>query len=159
MTGARIELQLDTGAASVALAGLAQQLDADGRQQLLGQIGEFALRSTRDRAALQIAPDGTPWSPLSPRYARRKERLRPGLPMLMFDNHMLGDQLAWQLDGTDAVLMGTSAPYGARQQRGGGGIPARVWLGLSELDQEGVAKRVVAFLRQGLNRGAPETPL
>jgi len=158
MTGARIELQLDTGAASAALEGLAQQLDADGRQQLLGQIGEYVLRTTRDRAAQQVAPDGTPWSPLSPRYARRKAKLRPGLPLLKFDNHMLGDQLAWQLDDP-AVLVGTNAPYGARQHFGGGGIPARPWLGLSELDQEGIARRVVAFLQKGLKPGAPGTPL
>lgn len=158
MTGARIEIQVHTGAASAALEGLSQQLDADGRQQLLSQIGYYVVRSTRDRAALQISPDGVPWAPLSPRYARRKAKLRPGLPLLKFDNHMLGNQLAWQLDG-DSVLVGTNAPYGARQQFGGGGITARPWLGLSELDQEGIARRVVAFLQKGLNRGTPETPL
>lgn len=158
MTGARIEIQADTGAASAALEGLAHQLDADGRQQLLGQIGEYVLRSTRDRAALQVSPDGMPWAPLTPRYARRKEKLRPGLPKLKFDNHMLGDQLAWQLDDP-AVLVGTYAPYGARQQDGGGGILARPWLGLSQLDQDGIARRVVAFLQKGLKPGAPETPL
>lgn len=158
MTGARIEIRVDTGAASAALAGLAQQLDADGQQQLLGQIGEYVLRSTRDRAALQLSPDGVPWSPLSPRYARRKDKLRPGLPLLKFDNHMLGDQLAWQLDG-DSVLVGTNAPYGARQQFGGGGITARPWLGLSQLDQDGIARGVVAFLQKGLQPGTPEVPL
>ncbi|MHB1273624.1 MAG: phage virion morphogenesis protein [Rhodanobacter sp.] len=154
MTGARIIIELDAGATSAALSGLSQQLDAAGQQQLLDKVGEYVLIATRDRAMLQVAPDGAPWSPLSPRYARRKDKLRPGLPLLKFDNHMLGDQLVWQVEG-DSVLIGTNAPYGARQQFGGGGIPARPWLGLSDLDEEQIAQRMIAFLQKSLDGNAP----
>lgn len=157
MTGARIVIDVDLRAASDALRHLSDQLTGDGRTQLLGRIGEYVVRSTRDRAALQVAPDGTPWSPLSPRYKRRKDKLRPGVTMLMFDNHMLGDRLSWQVDG-DSVLAGTNAPYGARQQFGGGGITARIWLGLSDLDNDQIARRVVAFLQSGLQPDSGAAP-
>jgi phage virion morphogenesis protein len=157
MTGARIVIDVDLQAATSALRQLSDQLDGEGRAQLLGRIGEYVLRSTRDRAALQVAPDGTPWSPLTPRYKRRKDKVRPGAPILTFDNHMLGDRLSWQVDG-DSVLVGTSAPYGARQQLGGGGITARPWLGLSDLDNEQIARRVVAFLQSALQPSSEAAP-
>jgi len=48
-----------------------------------------------------VSPDGTPWAALSPRYAKRKERERPGVPKLKFDNHMLGDRLSQTCVGDD----------------------------------------------------------
>lgn len=158
MTGARIEIDAQTGAAVAALRQMAALLGSEGQPQMLGRIGEYVVRSTRDRAALQMAPDGTPWDALTPRYQRRKDKMRPGLPLLKFDNHMLGDQLAWQIDG-NSVLVGTNAPYGARQQFGGGGIVARPWLGLSDQDDEGIAQRVVAFLVTSLQGGIISAPL
>lgn len=118
MAGARIEFEVDLKLASRALQKAVDALGGDGVTLLLSDIGEYLLRSTRDRAAAQISPDGTPWAALSPRYAKRKERERPGLPKLKFDNHMLGDRLAHQVEGT-MLLVGTSAPYGAIQQFGG----------------------------------------
>jgi len=85
---------------------------------LFADIGEYLLRSTRDRAARQISPEGSAWQALSPRYKARKDKERPGLPMLKYDNHMLGDRLSYQVEG-GALLLGTSAPYGARMHFGG----------------------------------------
>lgn len=125
MAGARIEFDWNASKASEALQRAAIALDASGRALLLSDIGEYLLGSTRDRAAAQVSPDGTPWAALSPRYAKRKERERPGVPKLKFDNHMLGDRLAHQVDD-DTLLLGTSAPYGAIQQFGGSiDMPAR----------------------------------
>lgn len=154
MTGARITLELDDGAARSALAGLGQQLDDNGRTLLLEGIGEYLMGATRDRAALQVSPDGEPWAILSPRYAKRKAKLRPGAPLLKFDYHMLGDQLSSQVIG-DTLYHGTNAVYGARQQFGGGGITARPWLGLSEADDQEVMHLVLDHLQQPLSGGAP----
>ncbi|HET8942291.1 MAG TPA: phage virion morphogenesis protein [Rudaea sp.] len=96
-------------------------------------IGEYMLRATRARADREAAPDGVPWVPLSPKYAKRKARKRPGAGMLHFDNFMLGSRLAYQT-GPDFVDIGTSAKYGATQQFGRGSIPARPWLGASDDD-------------------------
>lgn len=133
MAGVRLELSLESERASAALDFVLERMAPAGIRLLFADIGEFLLRSTRERAALQVAPDGAAWPALSPRYAKRKERLRPGLPLLKFDNHMLGDRLAYQADEKE-LLVGTSARYGARQQFGGGGIAPREWLGLTEAD-------------------------
>lgn len=166
MAGARIYLGLDAGAAATALAGLGRQLDDNGRALMLGRIGEYLLGSTRERAAEQVSPAGVPWAALSPRYAKYKEKKRPGVPKLKFDFHMLGDQLSQQVDG-DTLLVGTSAPYGAIHQFGGrvtvhdaetgqafqAEMPARPWLGISDKDQVAIAERVIALLQRGLGAG------
>ncbi|MGO4699811.1 phage virion morphogenesis protein [Dyella sp. 2RAB6] len=118
MAGARIEYELDIARVSTALNNAARALDTDGQALLLSDIGEYLVRSTRDRAAAQVSPDGTPWAALSPRYAKWKERQRPGVPKLKFDNHMIGDQFTHQVDSS-TLYVGTNAPYGAIQQGGG----------------------------------------
>ncbi|MEI7036443.1 phage virion morphogenesis protein [Fulvimonas yonginensis] len=118
MAGARIEFEVDTTLASTALQRALGVLGGDGLTLLLSDIGEYLLRSTRDRAALEQAPDGSHWRALEPSYARWKGRKRPGVPILKFDNHMLGDRLAHQVDGS-TLYVGTNAPYGAIHQFGG----------------------------------------
>jgi phage virion morphogenesis protein len=153
MAGARIEYDLDASTTIAALDYVVGRLDSDGRQLLLSHIGEYLLGSTRDRAALQRGPDGQPWPALSPAYARRKAKARPGLKMLRYDNNMLGAWLASQLEGDDAVLVGTGAIYGASQQFGRGGIPARVWLGVDAGDEE----EILIIARSHLIDGMPES--
>lgn len=121
MAGARIEVEVTTPA----LDRAARDLSQDGLEDLLRDLGEYLLRSTRERAGREVSPDGAVWRALSPRYKRAKEKKRAGLPILAFDRHMLGDRLAFQVEG-DSVLVGTSALYGAIHQFGGTvKIPAR----------------------------------
>ena len=86
MAGARIEWEVNTKVASTALAKAVEVLGDEGLTLLLEDIGEYLVRATRDRAATEHGPDGTPWPALSPRYAARKARERPGAPMLKFDS-------------------------------------------------------------------------
>lgn len=132
MAGATIKIEVDDAEVR-ALFGRVAAFGAGPTRETLVDIGEYMVRATRARADLEQEPDGVPWVALSPKYARRKQRLRPGVKMLKFDFHMLGDQFSYQ-PGPDYVDIGTNAPYGARQQFGGGGIPARPWLGASEAD-------------------------
>ena len=113
---ARIEITADS--ISPALTTALRALEGDGQRLMLEDIGEYVLRSTRDRAAQQKAPDGKAWAALSPRYKRFKDKKRPGVAKLRFDFHMLGDRLAQQVAG-DTLLVGTSAKYGAIQHFGG----------------------------------------
>ncbi len=144
----RITIDVDTRAARDLFTKLAD-FGAEPVQLALKSIGEALYNSTRERAAREIGPDGVPWAALSPRYAKRKQRLRPGAPLLKFDNHMLGDEFSYQL-GDGYVDIGTDAPYGTRQQFGGGGIPARPFLGASEDDiaeiQQILSERLQAAL-------------
>ena len=130
MAGARVEITRNT--ASPALKGIVESLTGGGRERLFGQWGEYLLTSTRDRAGREVDPDGNAWAALSPRYARKKAKLRPGAKILRFDFHMLGDRLAYQVDD-DGLRLGTSAVYGAMQQFG---PKPRPWLGLSKEDDE-----------------------
>lgn len=125
MAGARIEFEVDTKIASTALAKAVDALGGDGLTLLLSDIGEYLLRATRDRAAQELSPDGQRWRALEPNYAKWKSGKRPGVPILKFDNHMIGDQLSHQVEGT-TLLVGTNAPYGAAHQFGANiKMPAR----------------------------------
>lgn len=115
MAGARIEVTEDT--ATPALQQAVRGLSGEGKRLLLEDIGEYLTRVTRERAQREISPEGVPWAPLSPAYRRYKARKRPGVPMLKFDFHMLGDQFSHQVVG-DELLVGTNAPYGAAHQFG-----------------------------------------
>ncbi len=132
MAGATLYIDVDHAAVTASIQRALRALD-DGTADLLDDIGEVLLASTRRRAAAQVSPDGAPWTPLTPRYAKRKEKKRPGAPLLKFDNHMLGDGLSFQIDH-GVLLVGTSAVYGATHQFGRGPIPARPWLGLDDDD-------------------------
>lgn len=114
---AQIDVLNDT--ARQALANAARRLVGDTRRLLLMDWGEYLLRATRERAKLEQDPDGRKWRALEPSYKRWKQKKRPGVPILKFDFHMLGDQLSWQPDGDDALLVGTNAKYGAIHQFGG----------------------------------------
>lgn len=155
MAGARIELSLNSTAASQALQRAADALDGEGEALLLRDIGEYLHGSTLDRAALEQAPDGSPWAALSPRYAAKKTRLRPDVTILRFDNHLLGDRFSYQVE-TDAVVLGTSAIQGAAMQFGRPDInlPARPWLGLSELDEREIVQIAQDHLSGALSGAA-----
>lgn len=113
---ARVEITANT--IGPALRRTIEALSDDGRQLMLEDMGEYLVRSTRERAARQVAPDGTAWQPLSPRYKRAKERKRPGVPMLKYDFHMLGDRFFSQVEGRD-LLVGSTAPQAAIMHFGG----------------------------------------
>jgi phage virion morphogenesis protein len=133
MSGARVIVVVDDRQFQEALSNVESVLDGDGRELMLEDMGEYMLKSTRDHAALEQDPQGHPWAPLSPRYARRKAKKRPGAPILVLDNHMLGDMLAYQVS-KEVLYVGTAAIWGATHEFGRGGIPARPFLGVSETD-------------------------
>jgi phage virion morphogenesis protein len=155
MAGAKIQLEYDATTATAALDYVGGKLDSEGRQLLLSHVGEYMFGSTRDRGARQVDPSGQRWRALEPTYARWKRKVRPGVPILKFDYHMLGDQLSWQLIGDTAVEIGTNAIYGARHQFGSSDphrpMPARPWLGASEEDDN----EIVVITRSHLIGGMP----
>lgn len=112
---ARVEITQNT--ASPALKRLLGKLRGDDQELVFAQMGEYLMRSTRERAAREEDPSGRKWAPLSPAYKRWKEKKRAGVPILKFDFHMLGDQFAYQVD-QQGLLIGTNASYGAAHQFG-----------------------------------------
>lgn len=133
MAGVKFDLLIGTDDVTAAVRAARDGLSGEDRTLMLADIGEYLLNATRERASEEIAPDGTPWPALSPRYARRKARKRPNLPMLRFDNYLLGDRLSLQVVG-ESLFVGTSAIYGAAHQLGYDerNLKARPFLGMSD---------------------------
>lgn len=155
MAGARILLDVRWGGTREALQRLTAFGDA-GLELALADMGEYLMRSIRERAAREVDPQGVPWTPLSPRYKRFKDAKRPGKKKLTFDNHMLFDQFSYQVQSRQ-LLVGTAAKYGATHQFGRGKIPARPYLGISTEDET----ELVAILGDHLARavgGGGSTP-
>jgi phage gpG-like protein len=117
MAGTHIDIEVGTADVRSALVRLAG-FGNDGLDRAFNVIGEYLVRSTRDRAAREVSPDGAAWRALSPRYRARKAKERPGAKALRYDFHMLGDRFAHQVVD-HALLVGTSAKYGAIHQFGG----------------------------------------
>ncbi|MYB35373.1 MAG: phage virion morphogenesis protein, partial [Gammaproteobacteria bacterium] len=59
------------------------------------QIGEYLIRSTRDRFRDQKSPEGVPWAPLSEAYARRKH---PNRQRILTRHGDLQSQLSYRAD-------------------------------------------------------------
>lgn len=158
MAGAFLTIELDDAAAQAAFERILSFADGERSRLMMGDIGEAMKTNTQLRAATERSPDGTPWARLSPKYAKRKAAKRPGVPMLRWDNHMLGDMFSWQLDPQDgAAVVGTNALWGATHQFGDPerNIPARPWLGLSDEDQTEIMDIILEHGRMALEGDAP----
>lgn len=113
MAGASISIEYEAGKALTFLRRLGEHID--DLSPLFGQIGDHLIESTQDRFAAQQAPDGTPWAPLSPAYARRKKKNADKILVL---DAILRDTLAYNA-GPRELEFGTNRIYGAIHQFGG----------------------------------------
>lgn len=112
MAGARFIVEVDDSEVVAAIARLTQP----GTGDLMPRIGEYLLRTTKARFESQTAPDGSPWSPLSKRYQKRKKYNADKVLTL---RGYLRRGIRYQVDGDRSVLVGTNSPYGAIHQKGG----------------------------------------
>jgi phage virion morphogenesis protein len=117
MAGAQIKIRVDDKAVQAALARLAR--DGGPLIASLKNIGEALRKSTRARFAAQASPEGKPWAPLNPEYAKGKR----GPRILEEHGHLLGS-IVYQLTGT-RLAIGTNLVYGAIHQLGGIIVPRR----------------------------------
>lgn len=113
MAGVRFDVELNSLAAQDALNQLAGNLN--DIKPALRDIGEYLLGIHMQRFSTQTAPDGTPWKPLSPRYALQKKKNKGKI--LTLDGY-LGRTLHYQVNGSELVL-GSNLPYAAIHQFGG----------------------------------------
>jgi phage virion morphogenesis protein len=150
MAGSHIEITIDGLDAGVTQL---TQLAAKGEQlgPLMNDIGEMLLFSHNQRNAQGIAPDGTPWEMLSTTTQALKPRHKT-TPLRL--NDILLQQLLYQADD-DSVELGSNLIYAAMQQFGGitspksmipnKEIPAREFLGLSDVDEQAVLDKVIEY--------------
>ena len=100
----------------------------------------------------QGGSSGRKWSPLSPRYARWKARVRPGAPILVFDGD-LRKSLTERPFGIEVIepgfmVIGSDVEYGAYHQRGEG-VPRRRPVSLAEADRRIFVNILQRFLVTG----------
>lgn len=154
MAGAMLDVTLDTSQVGKALDDLAERLG--DLTTPLNDIGEYLQISTDERFRQKVAPDGSPWAPLSPVTLARKKG-----PGILREKGTLQDTLRKQVTSTE-LAFGTDRPYGAVHQFGQkkgasgktgkgrpipwGDIPAREYLGLSTDDET----EVLFIIRQYL---------
>ena len=143
MAGAKIQISSEGAqAVSDVLTQLVNNLD--DLAPALGNVGEHLMLTHRDHFDQQRSPDGDPWQPLSPEYAKRKKKNKGKILRL---NDILRDTLAYNI-GDDSLEFGSNLEYAAIHQFGAANdmiprlaaIPARPFLGLSRDDEKEVIK-------------------
>lgn len=155
MTGAMLDVAIDSSQVGKALEELGRRLDDFTTP--LNDIGEYLHQSTDERFRRKVAPDGSPWAPLSPVTLARKK----GTAILR-EKGILQDTLRKQVASTE-LAFGTDRIYGAVHQfgrkkgasgktsKGGsipwGDIPAREYLGLSTDDETEVLFIIREYLK------------
>lgn len=149
-----IELEYNDAQVSAALAEL---FDAVASPiEAMQDIGEFMVKSTKERFPLGTAPDGTPWAPNSPVTLSRKRDPRP----LFGESGRLSSQIFYEADaggvewGSPAIqsaVMQFGAPKGSLGPNAPwGDIPARPFLGVSETDKDAIIDIVQEALARAL---------
>ena len=98
-------------------------------QPALSQVGEYLLESHQSRFQLEVAPDGTPWAPLSPDTLARKK----GEDRILQDQGTLRDTLSYEATASE-LLFGSNLEYAATHQFGReeDGIEARPFIGITD---------------------------
>jgi phage virion morphogenesis protein len=148
VAGASVTIKIDDAAIRRALARLSRA--AGHMRPAMLEIGEEMTEATKQRFSTQTGPDGTPWAPLSPRYAGSKRKQKS--PAILVLRGYLHDTLRYQADA-DSVEWGTDRLYGATHQFGDAGrnIPARPFLGLSADDERTILDIVQDHVGRAIN--------
>ena len=147
-----LELRIDTKAAMSTLQRLAQKAAHLG--PVLRAIGEDLTESTKKRFESGSGPEGQAWAANKASTLEHKTGSRP-LVGNSGGQAALGTSIAYQLQGSDGLLVGSGKEYAAMQQFGGtkaefphlwGDIPARPYLGLSAQDCKEIELTVEYYL-------------
>lgn len=151
-----------------ALAGLSKlRAGLHSRTGLLNTLGEYFVESSKQRIRDGgPAPDGTPWKPLQPLTLELKKNKDHGI---LWDSGMLKDTLTFDLEGDEAVAIGSMMVYARIHQEGGTirpkkgkkalslpgrrfrksvNLPARPYLGVAIVDRETIEIKVITWLKR-----------
>lgn len=98
------------------------------------------------------------WAPLSPAYKKWKTEHFPGQTILKLTNALhesltrpdAGDSI-YRLDA-DEMTLGSRTPYATAHQRGGGSLPARPPISLTDEDKRRIQKAIQVPLVQFIRR-------
>lgn len=133
MSGVSVKVEVNLRPAIDALQRLAAA-DRTAIPSAHRDFGEHLVNAHQERFAREIAPDGSPWVPLNPFYAKTKRRNRK----ILQDAGDLLRSLNYQVQG-EVLLFGVDRVYAATHQFGRGPIPARPFIGLGPADVDEAA--------------------
>jgi phage virion morphogenesis protein len=147
-----ITVEIDSSRIQAELNRLLQR--SGNLSPVLRAIGEKLTESTKKRFETYTGPDGVMWEANSDvTYERKADR--SGIPLT--DHGTLGSKtITYDLEGTDALLIGSTSEYAAMMQLGGtkdefphlwGNIPARPFLGISAEDGDNILDALSKYLQ------------
>lgn len=113
-------------------------------EALLASAAPIVARAIERNFAQEGRP--LPWPPLSPAYARWKERFYPGRKILERTGR-LRRSIHTAVEG-NALVVSTDVPYAAAHQFGTTVIPARPFLVLTPQDKQEVAQALADALAE-----------
>lgn len=158
-----VTIDITTDQISTALGRVAAALTDP--TPMFQDLGEYLIKSTKDRFPTGKAPDGSIWAPKSATtleaYGARKTNRMDTRP-LFGPSKMLSQQIFYQAY-PDRVAWGSPMVYAAMMQFGGtrsafphlwGNIPARPFLGLSAEDQPAILGIIADYLEEAAAGGA-----
>jgi phage virion morphogenesis protein len=143
MSGAMlpITVQIDDSAIQATLKRLQDR--GQHLQPVFRDIGEYLIRSHRERFERQVDPGGHAWKKLSDRYLGEKPYNQDKI--LVLDGKLMGE-LHYAPPSETQLDFGTNAIYGATHQFGRGNIPERKFLGLSTQDKAEIMQTIQDYL-------------
>ncbi len=130
---------------------------------VFADIGEYLVRTTKERFRDQKDPTGKPWAPLSEDYKARKKRKRDKILTLFgFLSGSINFRAApAHLDVGSPMIYAGTHQFGAEKGSFGttskgqpipwGDIPARPFLGLSNADQVEIGRFVTDYLADSVS--------
>ena len=144
MSGVAYSVDLDLSVA----AGALDRLSHDQLHGIVQAIGSLAEDQTKRRIAdAKRGPGSEVWPDWSADYARTR---RAHHSLLVGEGHLLGS-IASYVTGLEAAV-GTNLVYGAVHQFGSadGAIPARPYLGVSDVDAAEIRELLLTGLEEAL---------
>ncbi|WP_296639189.1 phage virion morphogenesis protein [Roseinatronobacter sp.] len=153
MAGVQVELTLQGIEGAARALGQLAETDIE---DMAYNVGERLTQGAQERIATEkAAPDGTPWTAWSDRYARTRKDSQS----LLVQSRDLMDATGNHTTGT-TVRVGNNLVYGAIHQMGGEienawgrgisvTIPARPYLGVSPADRDAIEALIADTLTEG----------
>lgn len=156
-----IRIEIDDAQVKSALSRLSAKV-ADPKPALR-DIGEFLVETTKQRFATSTDPKGNPWTPNSrvTILAHLKSNPKAGSKKPLIATGGLGRSFRYQIEGNDLLVGSNWNPFGkmengaAIHQFGGPAgkdksvnIPARPFLGISDVDREAIERTVLSYLTE-----------
>lgn len=124
MSAISFDVRLQDAEARDRLHALVDRLER--KQPFFSEVGQALADSTRERFRTGLAPDGSAWTPLSPRTIKARTRRSKSAIRILSDRGYLAGSIRFEATGDEVKVGSIQADYAAIHQLGGTiDMPAR----------------------------------